>query len=223
MDFRDTVFAQQALRGAERDITTVESAILAEAILVEMRRGAVPAESDADYLNRLPIVDELRTRIKEQDLAWIWPVIDGERGERLGLYLSLLRNFTKRPEVQSRLRERWGSATPFGRAHLIWRILDDPDLPQEWHRTLFAFVLENWEDFQRVSLKFLGTPQTVVVQALKRIADPSFPGSKKWAYLCRVPTVADDPDAAKALVSVGLLMKDEFTREVAAELLRRFF
>jgi len=157
------------------------------------------------------------------DLRWIWPVIDNEAGDRFGLHLSLLRMFTIRQDVQQRLQQRWQTADAFGKAHLIWRILDDPQLREEWHRKLFRFVLSDWEEFQKVSLKFLGTPSNVVQHALKRIGDTSFPDSKKWVYLCRVPTVSDDPDAAKALVNLGLLMKDEYTKEVAAELLKRFF
>jgi hypothetical protein len=58
---------------------------------------------------------------------------------------------------------------------------------------------------------------------LRRLGDPSFPESKKWAYLCRVPQVAEDQEAAKSLVTMGLLMQDEFTRHVAGVLLDRFF
>jgi len=195
----------------------------ADAIAHFLRQGHGPAEQEADWLNRLPIVDFLRSRMTEDDLRWIWPAIENESGERLGLHLSLLRMFTTRRDVQQRLQQRWQTADAFGKAHLIWRILDDPQLPEEWHRKLFLFVLGDWEEFQKVSLKFLGTPSNVVQQALKRIGDTSFPDSKKWAYLCRVPTVSDDPEAANALVNLGLLMRDQFTKEVAAELLNRFF
>lgn len=197
--------------------------IVADAVVSYIRVGHLPTEEEADVLNRLPQINLLRTRIKEEDLAWVFDVLEKRSGEVAGLYLSFLRQYTKRPEVQARLRERWESAAPFLRAHLMWRILDDPDLPEEWHQRLFDFVLAEWSTFQQVSLKFLGTPQTVVVQALKRIGDPSFPDSKKWAYLCRVPEVAEDQEAAKALVALGLQMKDPFTREVAQKLLDRFF
>ena len=197
--------------------------LAADAVAQFLRLGHVPTEQEADWLNRLPIVDLLRSRMTEDDLRWVWPAIENESGERLGLHLSLLRKFTTRQGVQQRLQQRWQTADAFGRAHLIWRILDDPQLPEEWHQKLFRFVLSDWEQFQKVSLKFLGTPSTVVQQTLKRIGDTSFPDSKKWAYLCRVPTVSDDSEAAKALVSLGLLMRDAFTKEVAAELLNRFF
>ncbi len=112
------------------------------------------------------------------------------------------------------------------RAHLMWRILDYPSLPSEWHRKIFDFIIEteeNWKEFKEVSAKFLGTPQTIVISVLKRLAEPTFPESKKWAYLCSVPEVAEDQAAAKALVSLGCYMSDPFTQEVAEVLLRRFF
>lgn len=196
---------------------------VADVLIEYLRDGCQPTEREGDVLNRLPIIDAMRQQVTERDLTWIFEGLQRESGEVAGLYLSLLRKFTGDADVQQRLRDRWSTATPFLKAHLMWRILDDPDLPQEWHERLFAFVLEKWGTFQQVSLKFLGTPQTVVTQALRRLGDPSFPASKKWAYLCRVPEVAEDREAARALLSLGRNMSDPFAQEVAGTLLKRFY
>ena len=196
---------------------------VADAVIFSLRAGNLPDEESGDYLNRLPIVDMLRDRINKDDLQWIIEVLEKETGEVAGLFLSLIRKFDLQPDVKSFLRNRWESANAFLKAHLMWRILDDPELPEEWNRKIFDFILAEWETFHKVSLKFLGTPETVVMQALKRIGDPTFPDSKKWSYLCRVPEVASDQESAKALVSMGLTMKDPFAREVAGILLERFF
>jgi hypothetical protein len=193
------------------------------ALVSYMRNGNKPTEVEADYLNRLPIVDKLRGQMTEEDLRWIADAVEKESGEVCGLYLSLLQKFDDQSDIQMRLRRRWENADAFLRAHLMWRILDDPNLVQEWHKRLFVFVLEEWDVFNNVSLKSLGTPQTVVIQALKRIGDSNFPDSKKWAYLCRVPGSAEDQDAARALLHLGLSMNDEFARHVAGDLLKRFY
>lgn len=221
---------EASLQRASSSITSVEGTevvptlnFTADAIVSSMRENKIPGEEEADYLNRLPIVDLLRKRIKEEDLVWVREVLNEQSGEVAGLYLSLLRNFDTQAEVQEFLRSSWEEAPPFLRAHLMWRILDAPELSEEWHQKLFDFVQANWEVFDEVSLKFLGTRKTIVTQALKRIGDSTFPDSKKWAYLCRVPGVAEDKEAAKALVNMGLLMNDSFTRRVARALLDRFF
>jgi hypothetical protein len=108
-------------------------------------------------------------------------------------------------------------------SHLLWRILDDPDLPAEWHQRLFDFVLGEWATFQAVSAKFLGPREELVVRTLERYADPAFPESKKWAYLCRVPRASADPKAERALLLVGMMSPHAFTRFVAEQLMNRFF
>ncbi len=198
-------------------------AFVADAVISYLRKGNLPTEKEADYLNRLPIIDRLRSRITQSDLSLVLDVIDKESGEIAGLYLSFLRNFDLNPDIQAHLRKKWETATPFLKAHLMWRILDDSSLPVDWHEKLFDFVLNEWKTFQMVSLKFLGSSETVILQALKRIGDSGFPDSKKWAYLCRVPEVAEDQEAARALVNLGLSLKDPFTRKVAKVLLERFF
>src|SRR5215213_335378 len=219
-DENDKEVQQQAIPPKDQ---MEELEFISHALVSYMRNGNKPTEIEADYLNRLPIVDKLRGQITEGDLRWISDTVEKESGEVCGLYLSLLRKFDYQTDVQLHLRKRWENADAFLRAHLMWRILDDPNLAQEWHRRLFDFVLEEWDTFNSVSLKFLGTPQTVVIQALKRIGDSNFPDSKKWAYLCRIPGPAEDQEAARALLHLGLSMNDEFARQVAEVLLERFF
>jgi hypothetical protein len=105
----------------------------------------------------------------------------------------------------------------------MWRILDDPQLPDEWHRTIFDFVIAEWETFSGVVRMFLGGPKSIIPNVLRRLGDASYPESKKWINFCRLPEIAEDQEAAKALVSLGRLMPDPFCREVAEVLLQRFF
>ena len=137
--------------------------------------------------------------------------------------VSLLRHFSLQPDVQPRIWARWESASTYLRCHLLFRILDDPALQVEWHRKLFNFVLDEWEVFNQVQIKFLGSPENVISHVLRRIGDPSFPDSKTWAYLCTVPGLVEDKNVARALVGLGLNSTDPFTREVADQLLDRFF
>lgn len=217
----DGYCAAHALR--RQTIAQEDFSFIADAALTTLRTGTRPADIDSDLLNRLPIIDALRVRVERTDLEWIWPIVEGESRERAGLFVSLLQRYAHEPESQVRLRSIWAKAEVLLRAHLMWRILDDPKLPLEWHEKLFEFVLSEWSMFQRISLKFLGTPETVIMQVLKRIADPSFPKSKRWAYLCRIPEGAEDQEAARALVLLGVSGGDEFMQKVGRELLQQFF
>lgn len=195
----------------------------AEAVVSYLRSGHHPKDEDSDKLNQVPLIDALRSRIITDDLTWITEVVAAESGSLAAFYLSLIKNFDTRSDIRDMLRHRWKTATPYLRAHLMWRILDDPQLPDEWHRTIFDFVIAEWETFSEVVRMFLGGPKDVIPNVLRRLGDASYPESKKWINFCRLPEIAEDQEAAKALVSLGRLMPDPFCREVAEVLQQRFF
>jgi hypothetical protein len=197
--------------------------LAADAIIFHIRKGHQPKDNDSDRLNQVPLIDALRSRITADDLPWIMAVIEVESGSLAAFYLSLIKNFDTQSDIREILRHRWETATPYLRAHLMWRILDDPQLPEEWHRAVFNFVIAEWETFSEVVRKFLGGPQSVIPNVLRRLGDASYPESKKWINFCRLPEIAEDQEAAKALVNLGRLMPDPFCKEVAEVLLQRFF
>jgi hypothetical protein len=195
----------------------------AEAIISYLRTGHQPKDEDSDRLNQVPLIDALRSRITTYDVSWIMAVVAAESGSLAAFYLSLIKKFDTRTDIRDMLRQRWETATPYLRAHLMWRILDDPQLPEEWHRAIFNFVIAEWATFSEVVRKFLGGPKSVIPNVLRRLGDASYPESKKWINFCRLPEIAEDQEAAKALVSLGRLMPDPFCKEVAEVLLQRFF
>jgi ABC-type polar amino acid transport system ATPase subunit len=200
-----------------------ESEFVASCLLGRLRSGEMPAEKDAAAINRYPFVDCLRQKIEEADLPWIMAAIDVGKPELAGLLISLLRKFSTRKEVVESLQSHWRSGNPTLKAHLLWRILDTPDLLREQKQEILDFILDHWAVFNRISSAFLGAAETIIPNALKRLADPDFPTEKKWAYLCRVIEPAADKQAAKALLTLHLNHEDEFMRHVARTLSERFF
>lgn len=206
-----------------QSLSDQEAEFVACALLEKLRSGELPSERDAATINRYPFVDGLRRKIEATDLSWILGAIDAGKPELAGLLISLLRNLSTRGEVIENLQRHWQSGTPSLKAHLLWRVLDRPGLPREQKQEILDFILEHWAVFNRVSSAFLGSAETIIPNALKRLADPSFPPEKKWAYLCRVIEPAADKQAAKALLSLHLNHEDEFMRHTARTLLDRFF
>ena len=196
---------------------------VARAVVDFLRNGARPSEEESDVFNRHPQVDWLRETIRPDDvMKWLIPSVS-EDSEYAGLCLSLLRKYDEQPDVQEFLKARWQTASPFLRAHLLWRILDDPKLPMEWHETVFQFVLDHMGQFHAVSLRFLGTSEDVVESARERYEDPRFPTSKKWAYLCRVAGIAANKAEAKAFLQDALLDSHAFNKHVAQTLLQIYY
>lgn len=194
----------------------------ADAIIAHIRDGHWPG-AGWESLNRFPQIDLLRARVEEKDIPRLFDIVEQNSDPSAALALSLLHHFCRREDVKLRLQARWDSADVSLQSHLLWRILDDPHLPQEWHARLFDFILSEWETFKNEQIQFMGNPQNVIPRALRRIDDPTFPETKKWAYLCCVPEIAEDQAAAKALVGLGHKFDDSFTRKVAAVLLKQLF
>lgn len=205
------------------DDKLMSAGFVADAIIAYMRNENRPTDEEADFLDRMPMISALRERISESDIPWLLKVVEKESGPIAGLFCSLLRNHIHRQEVKICLESRWNTANLLLKNRLMWRMLDDPDLPGEWHRRFFDFVLADWNNFQDSGLKFYGGSQQALGNILSRLADPAFPSSKKWIYLCSAAGVVEDRNAAKAVVDSGRSMNDPFAREVAEILLKRFY
>jgi hypothetical protein len=192
----------------------------ANAIMAALRAGVRPSEQEAAAMKRRPLIDELRKKVEPSDVAKFLSVMDGEEGYVAALHLSMLRHHAATLEVGEHLRRRWETASPFLRASLVWRILDDPKLPAAWHRRMFEFIEAELKLFGDVSIEFIGGPGKLFYYCLQRLGDSTFPETKKWVYLCNAAE-AEEPGMARALVSLGLYLPDPFAREVAARLLAR--
>ncbi len=49
--------------------------------------------------------------------------------------------------VRALLTEKFETASPHLKTQLLWRLLNDPDLPHATHRNLFDFVTSEWDTF----------------------------------------------------------------------------
>ena len=100
--------------------------------------------------------------------------------------------------------------------------MDNSELSAEWHEVLFAFVLENWDVFQKQQSVYFGGEKEVFKAVLRRIGDADYPISKKWSYVCCLPDMVDK-DVAKSVILLFRNQKNnsEFNIKVADELLNR--
>lgn len=193
----------------------------ADFILDLLRAGDRPSRDEADELTYAPLLHHLRAKVEEKDLSWLLPLIalDDERG---AFYISLLRQYAVRSDVQEMLRSSWSTSSPLVRSHLLWRLTDDPDLPLEWKERLAEFVFCEWHTFQSAALRFYGGKQdSALAGALDRYCGSEFALSKAWTYLCTIANASKFPCAVNMILTIGCTHQDEFTRTVAERLLRR--
>jgi hypothetical protein len=201
-----------------------DCALIASAVMAMIRCGPsfFPSEADASLLDRRPLIDILRKKVAETDLPLICASFDKCRPELSGFLVSVTREHRRNPQVVDLLQRAWDSGDALIRARALWRILDLPEISEEWKNRIFEFVLQEWEAFNAVVSRFFGAGQTLA-STLERINDRSFPREKRWIYLCPLAYAPSDKNAAKAIITQHLNDPDEFTRHVARTLLDRFF
>ena len=121
------------------------------------------------------------------------------------------------------LKHAWDTGDSMIRARAAWRLLDLPEISEEWKQSIFDFILAEWDTFNSVSARFYTGADKIVEWTLKRITDPAFAREKRWIYLCALPYAASDKGAAKAILALHKNDSDAFTAIVAQTLLNRFF
>lgn len=191
-----------------------------QVLVARLRGGYRPTDEEVAVWNVAGTIDTLRNQITEADLAWISPLIRDDEGPRAAFYLALLKPLATNAGIRALLTQRFETASPYLKTQLLWRLLDDPDLPHAMHRTLFDFVTSEWDTFQGC-VSYLGPPSEAIHAALRRLAD--CPDTKRWIYLCCLPQYAADQSAVKGLLNIASGSADTFTAEVSRVLLERFF
>ena len=202
----------------------LSSGFVAQAVLNCIRVGKFPTDTQADFFDRKPLIDLLRDASKPSDISALVQVIETSESSSAGLAASILRFHLKDPVVHGCFLRRWKTAGPYLKNRIMWRLLDDPDLPESWLATFREFVFSEWNVFQEFNRSFYGTPEESLPAILRALSSPSFaPETKKWAYLCSAVGTLGDRETAKALIQLGLLLTDPFCQSIADELLARFF
>lgn len=65
---------------------------------------------------------------------------------------------------------------------LLWRLLDNPYLDVEIHRSIFSFLQDNYDQFITDTTKWVKDGE-VLKYAKDRLRDNQHPESKAWVYL----------------------------------------
>ncbi len=203
---------------------------VAEAIIAHLQNGAFPDESDAArllYAAEIKIIREIaaeRPALVDRMLQ----IAESETGARPAFALALIRHACSQPEIAARLRQLFderATADPGLACHLVWRVLDDPDLPGDWHRRLFNYLINNWDAWKRHLAEFQEPgPDGMIAAVRSRLDDPTYPSSKKWIYLLCLPDgLASDRREAECMIREASRSGEENIRSVVEALISRFY
>lgn len=202
----------------------------ADAVVAHLTAGAFPDQNDAARLLYAAEIKMMRELVAQRPalVERMLQIAESETGARPAFALALIRHACSQPEIAARLRRLFGerAEADHGLAcHLVWRVLDDPDLPGEWHKRLINYLIDNWDDWKRHLAEFKEPgPDGMIPVILGRLDDPTYPSSKKWIYLLCLPDgLASDRHEAERMIRGAARSDEENIRSVAEALLSRFY
>jgi hypothetical protein len=203
---------------------------VAEAIVAHLESGAFPDEGDAARLLYAAEIEIMRELVGRRPglVERLLKIAEAGTGARPAFALTLIRHWCDQPEVAARLRalfEAREARDPALACHIVWRVLDDPKLPEEWHRRLFDYLMKNWDAWKRhvAEVKEPG-PEGMIETVRGRLENPTYPRSKKWIYLLCLPDgLASDRLEAERMIREAASSPEEHMRSVAEVLLSRFY
>lgn len=158
---------------------------LANKVLQDLRSGHSLNDDLAKELNLPPAIDSLRPKIKKEDRDMLIALGKSRKRGARGLALALLKTLGKDKKVKDFFREFWKKTRDYNTKHdVMWRLLDYGQLEVELHREIFEFVIR---DFDRWVTKAGAWPKgdsNVIPFVKDRLANPHYPKTKAWVYLC---------------------------------------
>lgn len=200
-----------------------------ESIVAHLDTGAFPDEGDAARLLYAAEVKIMRELVAKRPtlVERVLQIAESETGARPAFALALIRHACSEPATAARLRRLFderATTDPRLACHLVWRVLDDPDLPEDWHKRLIDYLMSNWDAWKRHLAEFREPgPDGMIAVIRGRLDDPTYPSSKKWIYLLCLPDgLASDGQEAERMIRKAAGSGEENIRFVAEVLLRRF-
>lgn len=198
---------------------------LAVKVMEDIQNGNDIDEDLAKEVSRYPIIDYLRTQVKEAHLKMIQNLIHNSSSndvKRLGVSLlnNLIRDRKCTEEIKAFLQGLWEKENNENKLYIMWKLLDLPDLDNHLHQEIYGFIKENWDAWLTKAVEWCGGKDKVLDVVIARLNNPSFPKTKAWIYLCNA-LGSPDTRGVRSLITDYVESKDSIVSNVAKELLQR--
>jgi len=194
---------------------------ITEKIVCDLRCRRKLPEPVAAAINKYPLVDTLRLAVDEYDVPMLKSMVMSNSLEVGNLAVSLLRKFDRESSIKEFFLSAWKEAMRSSQTerqlHLMWRLLDMPDLTVSRHQEIYEFVRSNMDEFLEYTTVWSGGPECVLEVCRTRLGDSSFPSTKAWGYLCIVMG-SPEKESANKLLQEWRLSGNKFVSKVAGEL-----
>ena len=155
---------------------------VAKKVLEDIRNGRDLDEDLCGALRTYPELDYLREVVRLEDADRIIALCQSKKELIQFLALGLLQSLGNNEKVKKLLKNLWEESTDYTiRLPLLWRLLDNPYLNVEIHRTIYSFIRDNYNQFISDQIKW--AKGDVITYVKNRLEDSRYPESKAWIYL----------------------------------------
>jgi len=196
---------------------------VSEKLVDDIRKGVIPSPETCESFSHYPIIDVVRSLIKESDIIQIKKLISQEHEDQRALGCALLGPFIIHPEVREFLEDQWrnGTLTFRDRVSLQFTLLNYEDLDSPIRDEMRDFTFNNWGEWiNQASVRWAGGPDKVLGFCSQRLSNPKTAKTKYWVYLCGV-AASNDRDAAMKFISSYRGEADPFLCDVIDRVLAR--
>ncbi|MCF8229234.1 MAG: hypothetical protein K9G47_08790 [Bacteroidales bacterium] len=144
------------------------------------------SDDDAVYYDNRDLVYDLRKKVTAQDcLNLVNKCFDDTISTGVKcLYITLTRKYCTKQPISLVIKKLWEVADIQLKEGILWRLLDDQKLSEEWQEKIYDYVIENYDTYLRSSIiSYYGAGQNGLHKVIESLNDNQFPESKKWIYV----------------------------------------
>ncbi|MFN8353682.1 MAG: hypothetical protein U0Y10_04530 [Spirosomataceae bacterium] len=171
---------------------------LAEKLIEDIRASACFSDELLSDMNRFPLVDYLREKVRDSDIEVILSLIKSQELSKCYLGLNLVNKVQHR--VRDELISFWHNTNDYERKYfLMWPLLNNAKLTEDMHKEIYSFLLANWERWKQDYVDFAGGLKNLLNFSQQRFYSQNFPNSKKWVYLASLKVLENRTDILVAL------------------------
>lgn len=191
---------------------------LALKVMEDLRSEQPLDDNLANALYKYKIIDHLRLKVKSDDFELLCNYIRTGSAAMRGLAIGMLKYLLEDEKNRELLFDLWQHFEDFQtKMNIMFRLLDIPELENSKHEMLYAFVKQNWQRFMQTARDFPAQGESVIEVQQRRIADPAFPETKKWIYLC-LSLASDDTKKVIELLNQYTESNASIVAKVAVDL-----
>jgi len=177
-------------------------------VIDTLRKGGKVEGSILLEMIQWPYSEEIPKLLSGDDIDWIIKGAESSDIRIKKFVLRFMRVVKDHPGIRTFLCDQWDQTNDFNiQISLMWRMLDYPDLEQEYHTKIYQCIKDHFNEFY----------DDIWKATTQRLSDQRYPESKKWIYLCAA-CAYKDKGKVRELLAQYQASSIPFVAKVAEEL-----